>query len=259
MMMDNSVLSAPNLILLAVSAGLAFFHFRRSGLAKFSRKDFSFSSGILLIVLVAVVPGRFLGDGFAMSSGMIKQITLLLIVPPMLLSGSHSSFWERILEKKKVRAVANIIVRTPVTWAFGIGSMWIWELPVLAKALSVSGFVQSVYVVSLLLFGTIFIWPVFAPYEFRKLAAPLRAFYLVSACTGCTVLGIGMTFAPTSWFVGSGSVVDQQVSGLIMWVPACLVYVTNIMISLARWYRAENADADAEAELKGTNISRGRL
>ncbi len=39
--------------------------------------------------------------------------------------------------------------------------------------------------------------------------------------------------------------VDQEMAGLIMWVPACIVYLTNILISLAKWYKApevENPD-----------------
>jgi putative membrane protein len=30
--------------------------------------------------------------------------------------------------------------------------------------------------------------------------------------------------------------VDQQVGGLLMWVPACLIYTCGILGLLARWY-----------------------
>jgi putative membrane protein len=31
--------------------------------------------------------------------------------------------------------------------------------------------------------------------------------------------------------------VDQQWGGLLMWVPACLVFLAFILVTLARWYR----------------------
>jgi cytochrome c oxidase assembly factor CtaG len=32
--------------------------------------------------------------------------------------------------------------------------------------------------------------------------------------------------------------IDQQTGGLLMWVPACAVYLGAIMATLASWYRA---------------------
>ena len=63
----------------------------------------------------------------------------------------------------------------------------------------------------------------------------------------------------TSYYYGSNKVIlnmiqnnwgitpeiDQQMGGLIMWVPACIVYLTNILISLSKWYKiqeVENSD-----------------
>lgn len=78
--------------------------------------------------------------------------------------------------------------------------------------------------------------------------------YLFIACTGCTVLGIMITFSPSSVYIpfmtgqnaeaweiirnnwGISAAVDQQAGGLIMWVPACIIYITNIMVILARYF-----------------------
>ena len=37
---------------------------------------------------------------------------------------------------------------------------------------------------------------------------------------------------------GISPVIDQKIGGLIMWVPACIVYVTNTMITLGKWISA---------------------
>jgi putative membrane protein len=79
--------------------------------------------------------------------------------------------------------------------------------------------------------------------------------YLVAACFACTLLGIYITFAPASvcpaymhpadpygllpviqdqW--GLTARMDQQIGGLLMWVPACLIYLSGVMGLLSRWY-----------------------
>jgi len=101
----------------------------------------------------------------------------------------------------------------------------------------------------------IFIWPVYAPVPWRRLEPLQSALYLFIACTGCTILGILITFAPASLYTGllpgndpevwelirnSWGVspeADQQAGGLIMWVPACIIYITNIMLILSGYFR----------------------
>ena len=72
----------------------------------------------------------------------------------------------------------------------------------------------------------------------------------------CSILGILITFAPVSvcpiyaqpradssgiakliqvnW--GFTPEKDQQIGGLLMWVPMCFVYLTAIIAQLARWF-----------------------
>jgi putative membrane protein len=115
-------------------------------------------------------------------------------------------------------------------------------------------------VLTLLAMGIFFWWPVFGPYARARLSPLAGIAYLFTACLGCTVLGIYLTFAPVGvcsvyahpvdrlgilslvrnhW--GLSPALDQQVGGLIMWVPACSIYLTAILALLARWYGgAEN-------------------
>jgi cytochrome c oxidase assembly factor CtaG len=86
--------------------------------------------------------------------------------------------------------------------------------------------------------------------------------YLFSACVGCTLLGVLITLSPIEvcpaflhpadglgvlplirqgW--GLSAAEDQQIGGLLMWVPACAVYTSGILGMLARWYgRAEQEE-----------------
>jgi cytochrome c oxidase assembly factor CtaG len=103
--------------------------------------------------------------------------------------------------------------------------------------------------------GGVFWWQVLAPREQERLSPLAGIVYLFTACTACSVLGIILTFAPVSicpiyqnpvdrlgmlstirgnWGLTSDR--DQQIGGLLMWVPMCLIYVTAILAQLARWH-----------------------
>ena len=138
--------------------------------------------------------------------------------------------------------------------------MWFWHVPALCTAAMLNHIVFDIQILSLIGAGIAFWRPVFGPDLGRRLAPYLAAGYLFTGCLGCSLLGIFITFTPVAvcplysmtlcdstgildvvhdqW--GFTHRVDQQVGGLLMWVPACMVYLTAIMASLASWYRVGN-------------------
>src|SRR4029077_1989995 len=108
---------------------------------------------------------------------------------------------------------------------------------------------------SLVLVGCLFWCKVIAPRKEQRISPPAAIVYLFTACTACSVLGIILTFAPVSicpvyqqpvdrlgilstirgnWGLTSDR--DQQIGGLLMWVPMCLIYLAAILAQLARWH-----------------------
>src|SRR5207302_54415 len=99
--------------------------------------------------------------------------------------------------------------------------------------------------------GTIFWWPVLGSLEERRLAPVAAISYLFSACTACSLLGAAITFAPAGlytaylqpedrlgilrlvrygWQLDPKS--DQQLGGMLMWVPGCLIYLSAILATV---------------------------
>ncbi len=78
--------------------------------------------------------------------------------------------------------------------------MWFWHIPYLFELMQRYPFVHFLQMISLLILGIIFIWPVFTPIKLRKFQPLQSALYLFSACVGCTVLGIFITFAPVGMY-----------------------------------------------------------
>ncbi|HYW96511.1 MAG TPA: cytochrome c oxidase assembly protein [Bacteroidales bacterium] len=250
MLLSDWVINVPAIVITILLVAFQLFTSRFT----FKHNTSLYYAGVLLFVLMTMSPIQALSHSYLFSAHMTQHIFFLLIIPPLLLAGTDEDFLRRTFSRPRSSTAGKILFYPLVTWILGIGSMWIWHIPVLFEAMKASQALMTLQIVSLLVLGYIFIWPVYAPIKFMRLTPPESALYLFSACVGCTVLGIFITFAPvglyTSFFTGGNAAVegmitsgwgitqsvDQQMAGLIMWVPACIIYVTNIMISLGKWY-----------------------
>jgi putative membrane protein len=76
--------------------------------------------------------------------------------------------------------------------------------------------------------------------------------YLFTTTVHTSILGALITFAAHPWYAsylqtstqwGLTALEDQQLGGLIMWVPGSLVYVGAALVLLARWIAAPEARA----------------
>ena len=210
----------------------------------------------LIVFLVALMsPLSALADGYLFSAHMVQHILLVLIIPAFFLLSSPRSF----SLPRPVKPLAHPFIG----WVAGVGAMWLWHAPTLCNAATTLKAVSVVQTVSLLLMGSVFWWQVLAPREADRLSPLAGIVYLFTACTACSILGIILTFAPVSicpaylqpvdrlgildvirgrW--GLTSERDQQIGGLLMWVPMCLIYLTAILAQLARW----QSDSAAQPE-----------
>jgi len=200
-----------------------------------------------IVVLALLSPINTLANGYLFSAHMLQHILLLLIVPALvIISLPRTIALPRFLRKAD---------HPMIGWIAGVGAMWFWHAPALCNAATTSRPVFALQTISLLVLGGLFWWHVIAPRDEDRLA-PLGAIvYLFTACTACTVLGIILTFSPVTVCSGylrpadplgllntirSGWGItvekDQQIGGLLMWVPMCMIYLAAIFGQLARWF-----------------------
>ncbi len=241
-------------VLLLIGYGLAA-GFRSTG------KSVIFSIGIALMLLAVISPLDYLGRHYLFSAHMIQHILLLLIVPLLLLIGIPESAAGKGLKIKPIGGIMRMLGNPIVAWSLGVGSMWVWHMPSLHNIVLKNNDLYIVQQISFVLIGTIFWWPVFVPVETRRLSPLASTLYLASACLGCTILGIIITFAGAglySAYVNPADTtgillylrndlcitpgVDQQIGGLTMWVPGCLVYLTASIIIIAKWYASPDSE-----------------
>ncbi len=254
-----------NIPAMLIIALLIIFHIISNGY-RLKWKSINFFIGIVLFFFITFSPLDFLGHYYLFSAHMVQHIILLLIIPPLLITGTDKKFLLKLFSRQKTRKFGSVLFYPVVAWLFGVLSMWIWHAPLLFRAMMHSTTVHVVEIISLLIFGIIFAWPIFTPLSLRKLNPLSGSLYLFSACIGCTILGILITFAPEGYYsvymsgsnpaiinflqtdMGISPAADQQAAGLIMWVPACLVYLTIIMILMARWYKVRDEESDLEQD-----------
>jgi cytochrome c oxidase assembly factor CtaG len=206
-----------------------------------------FGAALLIFLFALISPVNALANGYLFSAHMIQHILLVLIVPALLLLSLPRSFSLPI----PFRAFTHPFIG----WIAGVGAMWLWHAPALCNAATTSRAVFAIQTTSLLLMGSVFWWQVLAPRDAERLSPAAGILYLFTACTACSILGIILTFAPVSicsvyqhpvdrlgmlgtirgdWGLTSDR--DQQIGGLLMWVPMCLIYLTAILAQLARWH-----------------------
>ena len=201
------------------------------------RNAWYFLAGVLVLLLDLVSPIDLLGDQYLLSAHMVQHFVLALVVPSLLIAG--------------MPPVPLPVLPAALSWSLGVGTMVFWHVPVLFNAALANDALHIVQHLSLLVAGTIFWWPIL-----RRQYAPLTAIsYLFSACLTCSILGAAITFAKPGLYPaylnpedqlgllplirdrwGLDAKTDQQLGGLLMWVPGCFVYLSAILVTVGRWY-----------------------
>jgi putative membrane protein len=214
-----------------------------------------FGLGLGLLLLALLSPLHTLGDRYLFSAHMLQHLLLLLVVPPLLLLGLTDAALERLLGLPGAGRIERVLGRPLLAWTIGMSAMWLWHLPALYNAALESELLHIVEHLSFLGSALIFWWPICVPDEHGRLHPLAGIGYLFAAMIVSGVLGMILTFASPGWYPrylnppdplgvlpllwgqwGLTPAVDQQVGGLLMWVPGGLVYLAAIVALTARWY-----------------------
>ena len=220
-----------------------------------------FALGVLMMLVALVSPIDVLGDSYLFSAHMLQHLILILIVPPLLIVGTPRWMVHMGLRWRPLRRAEQTLSRPLTAWLAGVLTLWVWHLPVLYNAALANEDIHIFEHLCFLVSASIFWWPVLAPVEDLRLPPLFAAAYVFAGCVADTLLAIVITFAPVGLYPaylhpvdtlgilpllrgqwGLTAAVDQQVGGLLMWVPSCFVYLTIILSIFVRWYQAPEAD-----------------
>jgi len=220
-----------------------------------------FWSGWAILAIALVSPLHSLGEAL-FSAHMAQHELLMLAAAPLLvlsrplvpmLWGLPMS-WRRAAGQWAKTAVIQRLWRhltRPFTaWWIHAVALWVWHVPRLFDATLSSEAVHAAQHVSFLGSALLFWWSLL--YARGRAGYGLGVLYIFTTAIHTSILGALLTFAPTVWYPAYGSrmvawglsaLEDQQIGGLIMWVPAGVVYVALGVALFGAWLQASDLGA----------------
>ena len=223
---------------------------------RFSARPLPFLAGIAGLFLALTSPLEALADSGLFSAHTVQHVLLILIVPPLLLMGLSRELALRILRYSWVRAMERHLGNPRIAWPVGVAAIWIWHLPRLYNLALAHEPVHAAEHLTLLATAMMFWWPVIGPIEELRLTPVYSILYVSGACVAQAALAILLTVVPLGLYPtylqphdtlnllpllrdrwGLTPQGDREWGGLLMWAPACAIYLSFVFASLARWYR----------------------
>lgn len=217
------------------------------------KQHLSFLLGWLALFISQLSPLHRLGSAL-FSAHMVQHELLMLIASPLLVySRPLAAFlWALPLSARvavgrwaKARGWVRLWrgLSAPLTaWTLHAAALWGWHVPALYQATLDNEWVHALQHTSFLGTALLFWWALMHEQMVRNYGASVA--YIFTTATHSSALGALLTFAPTliypiydgrtvAW--GLSPIEDQQLGGLIMWVPSGIVFLAIGLWLFARW------------------------
>lgn len=207
-----------------------------------------------LVAVAAVAPPMHAAAEASVAVHMIQHLVLILAAAPLLVVGrplvqalKMMPVWLRRAAATRARRlrIERRTLRTlaVVAWIAHVLVLWAWHAPRLYDWAVSSPAAHALEHLSLLVTACAF-WS--AVLSARILGPGGAVLYLFAAAGQGTVLGALLTLSESPWYSihvssaapwGLTPLEDQQLAGLIMWIPGGLVYAAVALATVARIVR----------------------
>jgi putative membrane protein len=192
------------------------------------------------------------------SAHMFQHELMMLLGAPLVIAGRPLPVWLHALPRRRRHAIVRAArhagvaatwwaaTNPPVAWALHGTVIWVWHIPAL-YALAVRS--EAVHFVQHAMFiGTsmLFWWGLLYG-RYGRAGYGSAIIYVFTTAVHTGALGAGLTFAPRTLYDvyagpaaarGISALHDQQVAGLLMWIPAGLLFTLFGLGLLAAWLGA---------------------
>jgi putative membrane protein len=221
-----------------------------------TREVTAFGLGWLTLVIALVSPVHRLGEAL-FSAHMVQHELLMALAAPLLVLGRPLVPWVWALPPTWRRRVGRLTSAAPfrkgwdgltlpgVAWTLHAVAIWSWHLPALFQATLRSETVHALQHASFLGTGLLFWWTVLER-RHGRLGWPGAVIALFTTAVHTGLLGALLTFSNRLWYPlyapataawGLTPLEDQQLAGLIMWIPGGMAYLIAALALLASWLK----------------------
>jgi putative membrane protein len=189
------------------------------------------AGGAVTIVVALLSPLEAL-TADSLTAHMVQHTLLILIAAPLLATGRPLVVLAAAMAPARLPAA---LLRGP---SVGVAcllhgvALWVWHLPGPYDLTLRSALVHAL--AHLTLFGTavLFWWSIG-----RGRARLAGALWLFVTAMHAGALGALLTLSPRPWFSSHPSLADQQLAGLVMWIPAGALLTALALIHLGSYLR----------------------
>jgi cytochrome c oxidase assembly factor CtaG len=216
----------------------------------------SCAGGWLTLVLALLSPVHPIGEELFWVH-MVQHELLMAIAAPLLVLGrplmvfvwALPARWRRGATQwttaRPLRASWRVLTAPAVAWALQAVVLLAWHVPALFDAALESEALHALQHICFLGSALLFWWSL-ARGNRARASDGAAIIYLFTTGVSTSVLGVLLTFAPRPWYTAYGTsalawgltpLEDQQLAGLVMWVPAGVVYVVAALMFFTRWLR----------------------
>ena len=197
----------------------------------------------------------------SLAGHMLQHMVLLAVAPPLILLARPMPQYMLAMPTAVRRRVGPYLGRiyagtaaTPITAFLAHGLViWVWHLPLPFQIVLHHQLLHDA--VHILFFGTglWFWWSLIAPARLGQSGFGSAAVLSVLTMMHMGMLGALLTFAPhllypqhPAGFSGFDQLSDQQLSGLLMWVPGGFVYTVAALVLTALWLKRSDLNDGLE-------------
>lgn len=226
----------------------------------------AFAAGWLSVVVALISPLDPLSD-VLFSAHMAQHEVLMLVSAPLLVLGRTllAFFWafedrERIgrrLQSPRVLSAWHGLTGPLVVWVLHAVALWVWHVPGLYEAALRNEAVHAVQHLSFFATASLFWWALVHG-RFGRIGYGMAVFYVFTTAVHSSILGALLTVARRLWYPiyearalrwNLDPLQDQQLAGLLMWVPAGAIFLVLGLALFAAWLgEAERRVAHTRSE-----------
>ncbi|MEJ6022067.1 cytochrome c oxidase assembly protein [Ramlibacter sp. PS4R-6] len=214
-----------------------------------------FAAGWLSLVAALVSPLDTLG-GRLFSAHMVQHEVLMLVSAPLIVLARPLAAWtwafslhnrQRIgdgLRPRWWRATWSFLTEPVAATALHALALWLWHVPASFEAALHSEAVHALQHTSFLGTALFFWWAVLGRDSRVSRGGGMALACLFATMMHTSALGALLTLAPTPWYpayaasaplFGMDPVEDQQLGGLVMWVPGAAAYLWATLAIASRF------------------------
>ena len=206
-----------------------------------------FAGGLVILLGTLITPLDEVAAAL-FSAHMAQHLLLLLVAPPLLVLGLPLVAFAWALPESSRQGLRELRRLHPLTTppaAFAVHSvaLWAWHAPRLYDAAVAEPVVHGLEHVSFLGPAVLFWWVLLSSGRAGRGAGVL---YVFGMALQSTLLGALLTFASGTWYTAHLSTTtawglslreDQQLAGLIMWIPGGALYLAAALGLFAAWLK----------------------